>query len=81
MSESSGENKGDKKVSPEGGQAESVDSQVPVGDKDVNTSIDGNDSATLHQLQTPIAFNVITAPKVCPPGYRMDATGKCRKIM
>lgn len=35
----------------------------------------------VHQLQTPIAFNVISAPKHCPPGYRMDATGKCRKII
>lgn len=27
------------------------------------------------------AFNVINAPKVCPPGYRLDSAGKCRRIM
>lgn len=31
--------------------------------------------------QTPMAFNVITAPRVCPPGYRLDSTGKCRRKM
>lgn len=29
----------------------------------------------------PMSFNIIRAPKVCPPGYRMDSTGKCRRIM
>ncbi|KAG5674821.1 hypothetical protein PVAND_004768 [Polypedilum vanderplanki] len=24
---------------------------------------------------------VLNAPKVCPPGYRLDASGKCRKIL
>lgn len=31
--------------------------------------------------EMPAAFAVITAPKVCPPGYRLDATGKCRRIL
>lgn len=31
--------------------------------------------------QVPMAFNVITAPLVCPPGYRLDSTRKCRRIM
>lgn len=31
--------------------------------------------------QVPMAFNIIQAPKVCPPGYRLDAKGNCRKIM
>jgi hypothetical protein len=29
----------------------------------------------------PLVFNVIKAPKVCPPGYRLDSTGKCRRIL
>lgn len=32
-------------------------------------------------VQVPMAFSVITAPKVCPTGYRLDATGKCRRIL
>ncbi|KAL1374457.1 hypothetical protein pipiens_017447 [Culex pipiens pipiens] len=28
----------------------------------------------------PKAFQVITAPTVCPPGYKPDSRGKCRKI-
>lgn len=31
--------------------------------------------------QIPLSFNIIKAPTVCPPGYRLDAKGKCRKIM
>lgn len=31
--------------------------------------------------EMPAAFAVITAPKVCPPGYRLDASGKCRRIL
>lgn len=71
------------KTTKEGKQTESVDSQSQsqVGGMGENKSIDDKESTSAHQLQTPIAFNVIAAPKVCPPGYRMDATGKCRKIM
>lgn len=29
----------------------------------------------------PMAFTIIKAPKVCPPGYRLDSSGKCRRIM
>ncbi|CRK93772.1 CLUMA_CG007300, isoform A [Clunio marinus] len=32
-------------------------------------------------FQVPVAFNVISAPRVCPPGYRMDSKGKCRKVL
>lgn len=35
----------------------------------------------IFEMQIPMAFNVISAPKFCPPGYRMDSNGKCRKIM
>lgn len=69
------------KTTKEGEQTESVDSQSQVSGTGENKSIDDKESTSAHQLQTPIAFNVIAAPKVCPPGYRMDATGKCRKIM
>uniref|UniRef100_A0A023EDW1 Uncharacterized protein n=1 Tax=Aedes albopictus TaxID=7160 RepID=A0A023EDW1_AEDAL len=31
--------------------------------------------------QVPQAFHVITAPKVCPPGYKLDHKGECRKII
>lgn len=29
----------------------------------------------------PMTFNVIKAPTVCPPGYKLDKNGKCRKII
>lgn len=35
----------------------------------------------IFEMQVPMGFNLITAPKVCPPGHRLDSHGKCRKIV
>uniref|UniRef100_A0A1L8D8U1 Uncharacterized protein n=1 Tax=Nyssomyia neivai TaxID=330878 RepID=A0A1L8D8U1_9DIPT len=32
------------------------------------------------KVHIPQLFNVIKAPTVCPPGQRLDQTGKCRPI-
>lgn len=29
----------------------------------------------------PLAFGIIKAPKICPPGYRLDGKGNCRRIL
>lgn len=81
MSQSSRDENGAKQASNTGEQIETVDSQIVVGEAGANKSIVGEEAVNSHQLQTPISFNVIAAPKVCPPGYQMDATGKCRKII
>lgn len=36
---------------------------------------------TAVEKNIPLAFQVITAPKFCPPGYRLDSKGKCKRIM
>jgi hypothetical protein len=36
---------------------------------------------TVIAQQLPMAFSIIKAPIVCPPGYRPDSRGKCRKIL
>ena len=79
MSQSLSEEKKVETKSNDEEQRVEQDTQSSAGTTD--QSIIDSEPVNLHQLQTPIAFNVISAPKVCPPGYRMDATGKCRKIM
>lgn len=62
-------------------QSINKDAAVQLDEPKANNDEEPAIEPQVHQLQTPIAFNVVSAPKVCPPGYRMDATGKCRKIM
>lgn len=60
-----------------------VDSSMPDEESKINND-EGETKEPAHEAQIhqlPMAFSVITAPLVCPPGYRMDATGKCRRIM
>jgi hypothetical protein len=55
-----------------------------VGDKSTeNAAVGGenDDDEPCIQIIVPTTSAIITAPRVCPPGYRLDATGKCRKIM
>lgn len=40
-----------------------------------------DDDEPCRLIIVPNNFNVISAPRLCPPGYRLDSTGKCRKIM
>jgi hypothetical protein len=68
-SENSEENR--KKVSIEEKTNESVNAGTIS--RAVDESVTGQ--------EVPMASSVIKAPIVCPPGYRLDAKGKCRKIM
>lgn len=84
----------DSKVKPEAKEVtkamekdQIVDVDPTVSIDDSKTKIEGDEIEQLAsepevlQEQMSTAFSVITAPKVCPPGYRMDATGKCRRIL
>lgn len=36
---------------------------------------------TIVPTQVPTLFHIIQAPKFCPPGYKLDHQGRCRKVI
>lgn len=36
---------------------------------------------SIEVTQVPALFHIIQAPINCPPGYKLDANGRCRKII
>lgn len=36
---------------------------------------------TIEPTQVPTLFHIIQAPKFCPPGYKLDHHGRCRKVI
>lgn len=48
-------------------------------EEDLDEVDEGDGAVTTDEMAK--TFNVITGPKACQAGYRMDAHGKCRKII
>lgn len=36
---------------------------------------------SIEVTQVPALFHIIQAPRNCPPGYKLDSNGRCRKIV
>lgn len=75
------ESKGEEQTTVEEEKTDEVEIGKKVNqDEKVGEICRGHDLTTSHE-DVPALFNVIGAPKNCPAGYRLDAHGKCRRIL